>query len=793
MKHSLSRLNFLGWTHRSSLLGLICFLCFYSWAQPSICDDPAVMTPTCAAACIICDIDGYTGINNGGSIGEAPSDFCTKEVHNARWIAFMAGSTSLKLQLSVSNCNIGRGLELAIYKSTDCENFTMISNCLGSANAVGDGESAIFETTEPLVIGQYYYVVMDGSRADVCNWSFSVLEGSTKVSPLDVTNPIEGVSSNCPQSGNWYYTPPLSGAIDYDWTLNGSYIGSGDSIYIDWNTEGIFELCVKASNVCDEADEACKIISIAKLPATKLDTSVCDGDTLETSFGSKLFASGKYSELFTSSTGCDSTVEITLEILPHSSSTFEYNVCSNDSFYWNGIFYNEAGIYGTISTASNGCDSSVGLILNVIDCELAYEASQINPRCFNDKNGKIQFSISNGIPDFSYQWSKIGQDQRENGSINNLNQVIEIENLGASWYAFYISDNHGNDLAFQIQLIEPDSMEGKVILSDYYSYNISCFGNDDGTITVSGTGGSPRYAFLWSNGDTSSFRENLEAGIYNVTISDQMGCMNNLEIELTEPDSLRGDVLFVDPDCYDPNSGIIEVTSVSGGTSPYNFVLNDSYPSSNSVFTDLKEGEYTVSIFDRNDCFSDTTGDLRAPIIAEVTAFNDTSIFLGDTARLWVLSDIDLNKNNTVWTPKSRIECDTCIQTTVIPARSGYFVVSVTSSDNCVSSDSIYIEVTPRGRIYVPSAFTPNSDQLNSTFYVHGGSEIKRIKSFLILNRWGEIIFKSEDTAPHNPELGWDGTYKNKQVPQGVYVWVAEVEYIDDRQFTYKGTVTLLR
>ena len=112
-------------------LGLLTFLIVMIVdAQPSPCDmaNPE-MTSTCIEACIICDIDGFTGRHESDVPGVLPPDFCTMRVHNGQWIAFQAASTDLRIRMSVSNCEIGSGLELGLYESLDCENFTLISNC----------------------------------------------------------------------------------------------------------------------------------------------------------------------------------------------------------------------------------------------------------------------------------------------------------------------------------------------------------------------------------------------------------------------------------------------------------------------------------------------------------------------------------------------------------------------------------------------------------------------------------------------------------------------------------------
>lgn len=73
--------------------------------------------------------------------------------------------------------------------------------------------------------------------------------------------------------------------------------------------------------------------------------------------------------------------------------------------------------------------------------------------------------------------------------------------------------------------------------SNYNGYNISCFGNSDGFINLTITGGIPPYQILWSTADTIEDLENLPAGYYNVRVtdSDSLPQMVQVEITLTEP------------------------------------------------------------------------------------------------------------------------------------------------------------------------------------------------------------------------------------------------------------------
>ena len=71
------------------------------YGQPAVCEvaNPD-MTPTCLEACIICDIDGFTGRHQSDVVGSLPDDFCTLVVHNAQWIAFQAASVDLRIRMT---------------------------------------------------------------------------------------------------------------------------------------------------------------------------------------------------------------------------------------------------------------------------------------------------------------------------------------------------------------------------------------------------------------------------------------------------------------------------------------------------------------------------------------------------------------------------------------------------------------------------------------------------------------------------------------------------------------------
>jgi hypothetical protein len=77
-------------------------------------------------------------------------------------------------------------------------------------------------------------------------------------------------------------------------------------------------------------------------------------------------------------------------------------------------------------------------------------------------------------------------------------------------------------------------------------------------------------------------------------------------------------------------------------------------------------------------------------------------------------------------------------------------------------------------------------------FYVMG-SGIKVVKSFMIFNRWGELLFQKHNFVPNIPSTGWDGMIRGQKGPPEVYVYVCNVLCENDVPYTYKGNVAIIK
>ena len=166
-----------------------------------------------------------------------------------------------------------------------------------------------------------------------------------------------------------------------------------------------------------------------------------------------------------------------------------------------------------------------------------------------------------------------------------------------------------------------------------------------------------------------------------------------------------------------------------------------------------------------------------------VDAGPDREVDWLDEVRLFGTVDAD----TLWWSPAENLSCSDCLTPEVFVTGPQWFVLESVSPEGCIARDSTFIDVFYP--VYVPNSFTPNNDGVNDAFFVEGVEA--RGYRLEIYNRWGELLFYSED--PTEPWIG------NRQVqdsdyfvPDGVYPWRLRFELRDGPRLV-EGTVTLVR
>ncbi len=168
-----------------------------------------------------------------------------------------------------------------------------------------------------------------------------------------------------------------------------------------------------------------------------------------------------------------------------------------------------------------------------------------------------------------------------------------------------------------------------------------------------------------------------------------------------------------------------------------------------------------------------------------VTA-NPTTIKNGESTTIRVENCPDCTYS---WSPSTGLNTTTGSTVIASPTDTTEYSVIVTSN-GC--RDTLKIKINVSGPycvepyIFVPTGFTPNKDGVNDVLYVRGRG-IDRM-TFIIYNRWGQKMFETSD-----PKVGWDGTFRGKQLPPDVYGFYLLANCIDGSIYRKQGNVTLIR
>ncbi len=299
-----------------------------------------------------------------------------------------------------------------------------------------------------------------------------------------------------------------------------------------------------------------------------------------------------------------------------------------------------AGTYDVTITDANGCQMFETINLTqpvVLTSSLSpsvYAGGFNVSGCVPD--GEIDLTPSGGSPGYTYLWS--------NGSTSQ-----DLTGLPAGTYTVTVTDVNGCQTISTITLTQPGDLTETISATTFPSgTNISCFGASDGNIDLTPNGGTPGYTYLWSNGATTQDLNNVPAGTYGVTITDQNGCQVSSSITLTQPPLLTQTITaFTYPSgsnisCFGLSNGSVDLTP-SGGNPGYSYLWNTGATSQD--LSGLPAGTYSVQVTDLNGCTVNANITLVEP--TQLTGGLVPSIYAGGVNVSGCVNDgtIDLSVN----------------------------------------------------------------------------------------------------------------------------------------------------
>jgi gliding motility-associated-like protein len=246
-------------------------------------------------------------------------------------------------------------------------------------------------------------------------------------------------------------------------------------------------------------------------------------------------------------------------------------------------------------------------------------------------------------------------------------------------------------------------------------------------------------------------------------------------------------VVLTPPRCNGGSDGVITIDNVKGGTPPYTFTVKGETFTNQLFVTNLKGGDYKVSLIDKKGCKLDTLIILENPTPLNIYTTKNQEVKFGDSFQLWATANHNLD--TFFWSDRSIRTLDTIIK----PLDSQNFSLAVVDEFGCSKTTVVQITVRRDNLYFPPEAFSPNNDNINDFYQIHGGKTVVSIDDMKIFDRSGALLFTSPRVFPAPENMGWDGRINGREALPDAYLFSATITYVDGRKELIKGDFTLMR
>ncbi len=409
-----------------------------------------------------------------------------------------------------------------------------------------------------LPAGHYTVTVTDNNGCDLVSDSVEILA----LEPLDFSlDAYTNVSCAGQEDGAIYISVP-SGAGPYTYAWN---TGDNTQDIIDLEP-GMYISTITAANGCIFYTDSFYIVEpdLLDIEVVAVESPTCNG-------------------LF------DGNIDVTI-----AGGTVPYFYSWNNGDYTEDLYAAAAGNYNVVVLDANGCITSSGNF-NLPEPE-ALDISIVNIDDIGcvDSIGNIDIEVTGGVGSYIYQW-------------DTGDTLQDVYNVASGFYSVSVLDQN-NCLAL-MSSIEVEQLADTIEVLNITVMDVSCNGMADGEVHIEVVGGNYPFQYTWSNGVGDSLNTNLSGNTYNVTVTDNYGCVGiSTQVELTEPPLLSYQITQITPNyCNGEMNGAITVVA-NGGVEPYTYLWNTG--ATTNAIDQLPTGNYSFTITDANGCTTSTLQDI---------------------------------------------------------------------------------------------------------------------------------------------------------------------------------------
>lgn len=475
------------------------------------------------------------------------------------------------------------------------------------------------DTISNLIAGEYLVTVTDDNDCSVAT-SITITE------PDSLLGNIQTTDTSCPNIGNGMATASISGgtgAYTYAWSTGGSEeteinIDAGDHTLTvtDENNctlnipftitepDSIFlSLSATGETAPNANDGTATVVVTGGVPPYEYEWD--NGDTNATATN---LSPGMRAVTVIDDNGCAATGNIRVNEVGCTvsiSATGTDNECnggnsgsatvdvdgnasSNLTFNWSNdattqtINNLSAGTYNVTVVEDNGCEATTSVTISEPSEIIIGIALQEDVAC-DGTLGTIAATASGGTGDLTFNWS-------------NGESTLMIEELVADTYVLTVTDENNCEANRVVTIEAPQNLEVQTTETD-----LLCAGENTGSANLQVTGANGNLTYTWSGGvSTTNVAQNLAAGTYQVTISEDGGCETILSVEIEAPSALQIALNTTNETFANANNGTA-VAMVVGGTGNYQYDFGDGQTDASSA-SNLAPGDYTLTVTDDNGC-----------------------------------------------------------------------------------------------------------------------------------------------------------------------------------------------
>ncbi len=392
-----------------------------------------------------------------------------------------------------------------------------------------------------------------------------------------------------------------------------------------------------------------------------------------------------------------------------------------------------------------------------------------NPMCADDF-GSIEVGLVGGTGTYQYAISP---------NLNQFSANNVFTDLLPGSYTVIAQDSNGClPFTFDLEIVAPLPVE---VTTSLVQSEI-CAGSEDGSITIDITGGTAPYSAAFNSNNPSDFVPgqtsftDLAAGTYVIFVKDSQGCETNIIVEIEEGVNLNADIEPV-YECTGatPEASIILTLADQSVSDDVLYALDSTDPADMVLdpnFTNIAPGQHYITVSHANGCIRTIDFEIEQyeplMLVLEQKNINEiTAVASGGRPNYtFYLGDRDRGSD-----------------TTFFINRTDTYTVTVVDENGCEVSQEIFIEFID---IEIPNFFTPDGDGQNDFWKPRNEESWPNILT-IIFDRYGREVYRMRLN-----DQGWDGLYKEAELPTGDYWYILKLRGEEDsREFV--GHFTLYR